>query len=219
MSSSIMKQSVAEAVAEAIRENIITHNYRPGQRLKENQVCADLNVSHTPVREAFRILQSENLIKMIPYIGVEVVKFSLKDIRDLYGARRIIESNAAELAAQNGTDEQMTQLRIVSDQLDAIQFEDFTTSNEAEERFHLHIAKMTDNQELENILTTMYRRTQILRTMVLSSKEGYEVFKAQHKSVADAILANQPEVARKRMEEHFDTAIEYALKFNLEHSG
>lgn len=216
MSNSIQKMSVAEAVAKAIRKNIILHNYRPGQRLKENQICADLNVSHTPVREAFRILQAENLIKVVPYIGVEVVKFSSKDIKDLYGARRIIESNAASMAAQNGTNEQIRRLQIIRDELDSIPFEDFAMSDDAEERFHLHIAQMTDNQELENIMINMYRRTQILRTMVLSSKEGYEIFKLQHKQIANAIIGKDPESARKFMEQHFDTAIQFASKLSLD---
>lgn len=206
----INKMSIAEAVAEEIRKNIIRHNYLPGQRLKEYQLSIDLNVSHTPIREAFRILQAENLVKMIPYVGVEVVNFMDKDIHDLYSVRSIIESSTAELAAKNGTDNERNMLMEIIAELEYIDYSNFEMSDEAEARFHLYIAKISGNSELENLVKIMYRRTQMLRTIVLSTSEGFNTALRQHKLIAAAIINQDSKSARKHMEDHFTTFIEYA---------
>ena len=198
--SSIRRVSIAEAVAREIKRNIILHNYKPGQRLKERELCEELNVSQTPIREAFRILDAENLVKMIPYVGVEVVSFDDKDIRDLYGARCIIESSTGELAALKGTSRQRQELE----------------SDEVETKFHLYIAEMSDNKELESITRSIYRRSQMLQIIVLSTREGFNILKKQHQQIAKAIIDQNPAAARKHMEEHFDTAIYYASLSNRE---
>ena len=212
----IKKVSIAEAVAREIRKNIILHNYKPGQRLKERELCEEFNVSHTPIREAFRILQAENLVKMIPYVGVEVVRFDDKDIRDLYGARCIIESSTAELAAVRGTKTQREELYSIMEELVSIDYGNFKKSDEAESKFHLYIAKMSDNKELESITRSIYRRSQMLQIIVLSTKEGFNTLKKQHQQIAEAIINQDSAAARKHTEEHFDTAIYYASLCNQE---
>ena len=214
--SSIRRVSIAEAVAREIRRNIILHNYKPGQRLKERELCEELNVSHTPIREAFRILDAENLVKMIPYVGVEVVSFDDKDIRDLYGARCIIESSTGELAALKGTSRQRQELHSIMDELMSIDYGNFEESDEVETKFHLYIAEMSDNKELESITRSIYRRSQMLQIIVLSTREGFNILKKQHQQIAKAIIDQNPAAARKHMEEHFDTAIYYASLSNRE---
>lgn len=207
----IERISIAQAVAREIRRRIIRYEYLPGQRLKESEICKDLNVSNTPVREAFRILQAENMLKVTPYVGVEVIKLTKKDIRNLCDVRRILESRAAELAAKVATEEQRNELKKIIDELNNNDYSNFELVDELEEKYHLYIAKMSDNEELERIIANMYRRTQILRTMILSTKEGINMAREQHNLIAQAIIEQKPEKARKYMENHLETAASHVL--------
>lgn len=207
------KLSFGNALAEEIRKKIILHEYKPGQRLKEKDLCDEFGVSNTPIREAFRILQAQNLIEIIPYVGAEVVSFSHKNIQDLYGARRIIESSAAELAALNSTKEQINNLRMIVEEIKLLDCNNYEMTNEAEEKFHMYIVEISNNSELERILENLYKKTQILRTIVLSSNIGCNIFKQQHKLIGEAIINKDPLKAKKYMEKHFDTAIKYASEY------
>ena len=87
---------VSEGVLKHIRVNIITNKFSPGQKLNEAELSKSLGISRTPIREAFRILENENLVCSSPRKGVYVNKISIKDCRDIYGVRRMLERYGIE---------------------------------------------------------------------------------------------------------------------------
>src|SRR5690349_1021261 len=79
-SSPLTKLTIAEQVADALRQEIITGQLAAGTRLRQNDIAQRFGVSSTPVREAFGLLQSEGLVQIDPHRGVTVF---LPDIQDL----------------------------------------------------------------------------------------------------------------------------------------
>lgn len=87
---------VSEGVLKFLRVNIITFNFPPGQKLNESELSKLLGVSRSPIREAFRILEYENLVLSTPRRGVCVNEISIEDCRDIYSVRSMIECYGIE---------------------------------------------------------------------------------------------------------------------------
>ena len=88
-----------------IRRWIVEGHLRPDERLVEQRLAEDLQLSRTPVREALRMLQSEGLVRFEPNRGARVRSLTVADIADLYELRGRLEAMAAELAATRATPE------------------------------------------------------------------------------------------------------------------
>ena len=85
---------------DAIRHRIASGEYAAGAHLKGEDLAVSLGISRTPVREALRRLHSEGLVELIPNRGASVVSWTRADIDEVFGLRAVLESYAAELAAQ-----------------------------------------------------------------------------------------------------------------------
>ncbi|HET6152789.1 MAG TPA: GntR family transcriptional regulator [Marmoricola sp.] len=90
---------------EQIRQAIVEGVYAPGQRLIEQRIAEELELSRTPVREALHRLVAEGLVQSEPNRGAVVRALSVEDIADIYGLRARLEGYAAELAAQRAGEE------------------------------------------------------------------------------------------------------------------
>ena len=98
-------------VYKALREAILNGKLDPGEKLLEMKIADKLNVSRTPVREAFHMLELEDLILIIPQRGVFVAGIkSKKEINDIFQVRIELEGLAAALAAEYITEEQLEKL-------------------------------------------------------------------------------------------------------------
>jgi DNA-binding GntR family transcriptional regulator len=84
---------------EQIRSAIVESRYKAGQRLVEQRIAAEFELSRTPVREALRRLEAEGLVVSERNRGAVVRHLALDDVVDLYELRARLESYAAELAA------------------------------------------------------------------------------------------------------------------------
>ena len=93
-----------------IRRWIVEGHLRPDERLVEQRLAEDLELSRTPVREALRMLQSEGLVAFEPNRGARVRSLTVDSIADLYELRGRLEAMAAELAASRATPEELARL-------------------------------------------------------------------------------------------------------------
>ena len=84
-----------DVVFNTIKDGILSGRLRPGERLLENQLAEELGVSRTPIREALRMLEIENLVDLIPRKGAQVREMSEKDIKDVLEIRKVLEELAA----------------------------------------------------------------------------------------------------------------------------
>jgi len=90
-------KSVKESATEYIRNKIITGEFVAGQTINETALASHLSISRPPIREALRTLENERLVVSVPRKGTYVGKLSIKDLRDLYQVRKMVECYAIEL--------------------------------------------------------------------------------------------------------------------------
>lgn len=103
-------RSIADQVYNLIKKKIFEQEILAGERLLEVSLSKSLNVSRTPVREAFRLLQKDGLVERIPKGGVKVTPLSINGLEEIIALRKMIETFAAELACERITDEEIDQL-------------------------------------------------------------------------------------------------------------
>ncbi|MFH2075759.1 MAG: GntR family transcriptional regulator [Pseudomonadota bacterium] len=89
--------NIPASAVEYLRKQIILGELAPGQKLNEERLAAELNISRPPLREAFRLLESERLVLNIPRKGTFVSEMSVEDLDDLYQVREMIECRAMDL--------------------------------------------------------------------------------------------------------------------------
>src|SRR5512138_3518979 len=95
---------LSEDIAESIKAAIIKGKFRPGEKISEGDLAQSMGVSRTPLREAFRKLENEGFIQIIPRKGAMVTQVSAEEAADLYEVKCTLEGLAARLAAKRMPD-------------------------------------------------------------------------------------------------------------------
>src|SRR5258706_16309581 len=109
LTSSLLKKKKANqepvrlsvSIYQSLKNEILRGAIRPGESLLELQLAKRFDCSQSPVREACLHLYNEGLLKASPYKGYTVTEITMKEIKELYQLRLIVECAAVEMAAQN----------------------------------------------------------------------------------------------------------------------
>lgn len=103
--------TIQTRVTNQLRKLILTNELAVGERIKQDELATQLGVSRTPVREAIRQLESEGLVKILPYKGAEVTGSSLEELEGVYQIRIALEAHATRLACRNINSEDIATLK------------------------------------------------------------------------------------------------------------
>jgi DNA-binding GntR family transcriptional regulator len=109
--------NAAETAYAVLREAIVTNALKPGTRLRADDLAKKLGVSKTPVREALRKLQAEDLITLQPGNALTVKSISAEQLIEIYYTREALEGMAARLAAENSGQIELAKLRAIQDEM------------------------------------------------------------------------------------------------------
>src|SRR5262249_6906058 len=102
--SQIHRTSIADQVADILRQRVLNGELRPGIHLQEIPLAEALGVSRNTMREAMRILSLEGLLKRSIHRGIAVAQLSLQDVQEIYHVRRVLEVSAVQAAKAPGTE-------------------------------------------------------------------------------------------------------------------
>ena len=83
--------TLREKILETIRDAIIAGALKPGEKVAEPELAERFGISRTPIREAFRQLESEGYLTVIPRKGAVVASFSPRDVEEFYAIKSILE--------------------------------------------------------------------------------------------------------------------------------
>jgi DNA-binding GntR family transcriptional regulator len=194
---------------EQLRAAIVENRYRPGQRLIEQRIAAELGLSRTPVREALRILQAEGLVVSERNRGAIVRPLSPTEVVDLYGLRIRLESYAAELAAERITEQELGELVEAADEFGAVRHDVDVSTIEGVRRLNVANRRLHDRilaAARHDRLATMLARTvdiplvfQAFRSFGPAEIERSDVF---HHLIVEAIGRRDGARAAGLMAEH-----------------
>lgn len=204
-----------DVVFNTLRDAILTGKLVPGERLMENQLADKLGVSRTPVREALRMLELENLVELVPRKGAQVLDMSEKDIINILEVRSALEGLATSVACKKMSKEDLQQLKNME-----VDFEKAVADNDVEhfvdidEDFHDLIFAATENDKLINIFRNL--RIQLYRYRMAQAKNNetsMSTIVAHHRSIIRAIENHDGEEGASIAQGHIKYQTESILRF------
>ena len=139
--------AVSERTAERIRQKITKGEFSPGQRLSEQALSTSLGVSRNTLREVFRVLSKDGLLRHEPNRGVFVAEPSLSAIIDIYRVRRMIECQALAQAC-TGHPARKHMRKAVQEALRARDAGDWLAVGTANMDFHMAVVELADSERL-----------------------------------------------------------------------
>lgn len=144
---------LSQRVFDEMEMRIVGRVYPPGTHLVEDAVAAELGVSRTPVREAFRLLQRAGWIELRPHAGAYVKYPTVQEVREVFELRQCLEQRACELAAERATGMHLETLReVIAEGAQAAGRGDSKAVTDLNARFHSTIAEAAGNELLARTL-------------------------------------------------------------------
>ena len=167
--------TLAERAYRALKHGILRGEFPEGSFLRESEILAKNSIGRTPFREACNRLHNEQLLEAVPRRGYRVAELSFRSVRDLIELRILLEGAAAELAALRASPGEVSILeKQYRDTLRSARTSSgLDTLIEANQAFHLQIAHMTQNRELEATLRGILERS--IRLVYLAASRSREV--------------------------------------------
>ena len=178
--------SKAENVYNALLEKIVDGDYPPGYSLSIREISQQLEVSRTPVKEAFSRLVYDGYVEPLPNRSFIVARISTTEVLELLEVREALERSAAFYAAQRRTDTDIAELQRISE---------YHRNIPADE-----IARATYNQQMFGILEKVFEKLTRISLPITRDRIADSV--RQHEAILDAIRAHNADEARRLMSDH-----------------
>jgi DNA-binding GntR family transcriptional regulator len=178
--------TLREKIVETIRSAIVNGQLPAGTRVAEPDLADRFGISRTPIREAFRQLESEGFITVIPRKGAVVASFSAKDVSDFYDLKALLEGYAARCAALVLTEKDLSKMEAVNRQMEAAAAKkDLRKVLFLHNEFHDIFLKACGNEKLHSIIQGMVMQFQRFR-LVLAMPGKIEGSVNQHQEIIEA---------------------------------
>ncbi len=210
-------RSLRDRAYHDIREAILSGALRPGDRIKERDVAAQMGISTTPVKEALRRLEQEGLVVSQPRRGAVVGPLVLTPPEEILTILAHLEGLAARLAAQkmSAADKQALADELADLEVLYRDGDDRQAVAEATNAFHYSIRDGADSVFLGRFLDTLAPFDRTIRVRSTLDPDEALVDAREHRAILNAILANDGETAERVMYEH----IHRVIAFNARSSG
>jgi DNA-binding GntR family transcriptional regulator len=199
-------------VEEYLRTLIMDGQLKGGERLRENELCEQLNISRPTLREALRTLEAERLISIEPHRGPTVVRISVKAARDLYALRALLEGYAAHEFARLADDAAVEKLRQMVVNLHTQGAHgDKPALLAAKREFYDVLLDGCDNELMKDMLPGLLSRINLLRATSFSRRERLTESLAEIDILFERIKARDPAGAQQAAQTHIRNASDAAL--------
>jgi DNA-binding GntR family transcriptional regulator len=200
--------SLVELVAADVRDAILSGRLRPGERVSDAKIAAEMEISRAPVREAIRRLAARGLVVEEPRRGAFVTRLTQSGVRQVYDCRRALEGLAARrLSESSGVSRHVARLSALVEEMErAAVRRDQLAMAEADHRFHLMICELTGNAWLIRLyaqLADQSRLMQALDTFAHPLADERELV-MRHAPIVEAIATGSGDRAEAALTAHID---------------
>ena len=199
-----------EAVAAALRLDILRGRIAAGARLDIDEIAARHGVSRTPVRDAMKQLEAEGLVQVLPYRGVEVTSLAAEDLRELFAIRITLERLAVAEAARSITPSEVGGLRRILRRMDRARQRDesWITLNTS---FHDAVHAASRWPRLIEMIRV--QRTNLERYVRASAGDlGIEEQQREHWALLEALAAQDADAAQEVIAQHLERTAQTLLR-------
>lgn len=198
-----------------LRRSIIMGRRPPRERIDVREIARRYGTSITPVREALQMLHQEGLVTIKPHSGYLVTQLTLKQLRDLFEVREILELAAVERAVARATEAQIEELETVYQGYTGDDEESYDRYTAENRRFHCLIAEATGNRELVEMLGHLHDR--LARFMV--ARRAGQTMEHSHGRIVKALRSRDVDAARRALLEELAGTREIVLDRIIQEQG
>ena len=205
-------KNLGEQVYRELKKMIIFHEIEPGERIIDKHLAEDLGVSRSLVRQAFTILEKEELIKSVPRSGFYVKEISKKDIEEIYDIRKILEMAATKMAVMNISYKEIEELNeIFESAKNDLDKDDVEMFVKADTELHRIIVNNCRNNRLIKLINSYNDRFVYYRIIDLSRVQRAKDAYFEHLNIFNAVKDKDIEKAVELMGKHIEHAKEIII--------
>lgn len=199
----IKKATLHIQIADALREMIMIGELKNGDKINENDLCASMGISKTPLREALRVLSAENLISLVPNHGAFVTKPTTEEIKEMFAVMSVLEGVCARAAAEKMTPVDFARLEKLHAKLE----ETFERRDQEEyirinDQYHSLVQEIAGNRTLNQIVAGLRKKILLYRFQSLNLPERFECSIREHRDLLEAFRQGHHTRAEALMREH-----------------
>ena len=205
------RKSSGEQAYDALLHEIRAGTFRPGDRLREEEVAARLTLSRTPVREALRRLESDGIVEHRPRVGAVIRSLAHTEIVELYEMRIVLERTAAEMAAKHGAEAEFDALDAMNDQIEANRDKP-SLGAAINQDFHKGLYLAGRNRFLLEASRALNNALLLLGPTTYTDPDRIDVVVRQHRAIITALRNGDAEAAGVAAEAHLQTSLLHRLK-------
>lgn len=203
-----------------IKGKILNLELKPGSQIHIDEVADELDLSRTPIREAFLRLGNDGLLEVQPRVGYFVADITEDDIRDLFEIREIIEARAANKAATLLTDDELMEIKKFHDESRiAVEQGDLDLFLKFEMKFHNYLQIHIHNKRLTAVMDSLTDLTYRERMISIRSLENVKETLLEHERILNALMERDGDKAAWFMGEHLKRASDRIIKIMREHKN
>ena len=199
----IERKSIQTLVYEELKRNIMSMKLEPGQTMSTQEIATKLNVSRTPVREAFLRLQSEGLVEMIPQRETMVSKISLKRVEQEKFIRECLEMGVIrKFMVKSGCEVEENMAELIQLQKKCGEEKDFVGFLEADDQFHKVLFDATGQEMAWETIASRNGHYNRLRILYVQRDTEMQESIEQHHKIATLLESGSREEAARALSSH-----------------
>ncbi len=199
----LRRDTLHSTASEALRDMIVSGEMPAGSKVKEAELCEQLGISRTPLREALKVLASEGLIELIPRHGARVAQITAVEIDELFPIMAALEALAGELACARMRDSDIAAFRKLHRDL----FARFEAGDEKDylrlnREIHKRVFTVAGNESLTALYEQLLVRTHAVRFVTRKTRKQWQQAVEEHHGLLAAIEAKDAKRLSKLLREH-----------------
>lgn len=208
MRSKLSRVNLTEEIYRIVKEDILAHKLKSGEKINIDQLARSLEVSNIPIREALSRLQSEGYLHVIPFKGMFVNLMTLKDLNELFEIRLHLEPLAVEKAALIIPDDKLGKLQETMNSLQinlsSSSNNGFVTITEMNISIHGTILDYCENTNLQNLVRGYMEQIQRYLTFIRLNLDVLttNVEWSEHNAILQKLMQRDPKGASDAMSKH-----------------
>jgi len=191
---------LAHEIAENVRQMIETGVYGPGSPLRQEEIAGRLGVSRIPVREAFRLLEADGVVMVLPNRGAFVAKPGEEEVAELFDVRLMLEDDLLRRAVRNLSEAALRELEWLDNRIASAR----TASDwvRFDEEFHFAVYAAADRPRTLALVTVLRRSLNAYYLRYLRPDTRAAAWRSEHQAVLRALRRRDADGATAALKRH-----------------
>jgi len=205
--------TLRERIVDSIKEAVIQGTLKPGERVPEPELAERFGISRTPIREAFRQLETEGFITVTPRKGAIVSPITDKDVRDFYAIKSLLEGYAAMVACSKLSEKEVQKMESLNEQMArCAKNNDPTTFSRIDNQFHNVFLSACGNEKLTKLLHTLVQQFERFRMASISLPGRMNSSVKQHADIIGALRRKDVDLVEELVKLNAEQGAEILVK-------